>query len=280
LGLATSQVNEAITQILPNLPPGTQMSTKRMDPTIFPILAYSLTSTTQSQTALYDLARYQLRPLLSSVNGVARIGVIGGAQEEYQVTVDPARLLAYGLTLSDVAHALSAANVVTAVGRLEDHYKLYLAISDTRLRNAKQIAATVLKTGTSGIVRLEDVAQVSDGVVPQWIKVNADGRPAVLFNIYQQPGSNSVQIARDVQAKLAAYQAQLPSDVKLANWYDQSVLVLDSAASVRDAIMIGTGLAVLVVVCLSAQHQNHPDRRRLSCPPCWRRRWCCCTSWA
>ncbi|HEY8857472.1 MAG TPA: efflux RND transporter permease subunit [Rugosibacter sp.] len=248
MGLATSQVNEAITQILPNLPPGTQMSTKRMDPTIFPILAYSLTSTTQSQTALYDLARYQLRPLLSSVNGVARIGVVGGAQEEYQVTVDPARLLAYGLTLSDVARALSAANVVTAVGRLEDHYKLYLAISDTRLRNAQQIAATVLKTSTGGgIVQLEDVAQVSDGVVPQWIKVNADGRPAVLFNIYQQPGSNSVQIARDVHAKLAAYQPQLPPGVKLANWYDQSVLVLDSAASVRDAIMIGTGLAVLVL---------------------------------
>jgi CzcA family heavy metal efflux pump len=248
MGLATSQVNEAITQILPNLPPGTQMSTKRMDPTVFPILAYSLTSATQSQTALYDLARYQLRPLLSSVNGVARIQVIGGAKEEYQVTVDPARLLAYGLTLSDVAHALSAANVVTAVGRLEDHYKLYLAISDTRLRNAKQIAATVLKTGTSGgIVRLKDVARVSDGVVPQWIKVNADGHPAVLFNIYQQPGSNSVQIARDVHAKLAAYRSQLPVGVKLANWYDQSVLVLDSAASVRDAIMIGTGLAVLVL---------------------------------
>jgi len=247
MGLATSQVNEAITQILPNLPPGTQMSTKRMDPTVFPILAYSLTSKTQSQTALYDLARYQLRPLLSSVNGVARIEVIGGAQEEYEVTVDPARLLAYGLTLTDVAQALSAANVVTAVGRLEDHYKLYLAIADARLKNVKQIGSTVIKSGTSGIVRLEDVAKVSDGVVPQWIKVNADGRPAVLFNIYQQPGSNSVQIARDVQAKLAAYQAQLPPGVKLANWYDQSVLVLDSAASVRDAIMIGTGLAVLVL---------------------------------
>ncbi|MES2365848.1 MAG: efflux RND transporter permease subunit [Pseudomonadota bacterium] len=248
MGLATSQVNQAITQILPTLPPGTQSSTKRMDPTVFPILAYSLTSSTQSQTALYDLARYQLRPLLSSVNGVARIEVMGGAQEEYEVTVDPARLLAYGLTLSDVAKSLSAANVVTAVGRLEDHYKLYLAIADARLKNVKQIGSTVIKSGTNGIVRLEDVAQVSDGIVPQWIKVNADGRPAVLFNIYQQPGSNSVQIARDVHAKLAAYQSQLPKGVKLANWYDQSVLVLDSAASVRDAIMIGTGLAVLVLL--------------------------------
>ncbi len=247
MGLATSQVNQAITQILATLPPGTQSSTKRMDPTVFPILAYSLTSGSQSQTALYDLARYQLRPLLSSVDGVSRIQVIGGAREEYRVTVDPARLTAYGLTLGDVAQALSAANVVSAVGRLEDHYKLYLAISDTRLKTLAQIRDTIIKSSDQGIVRLEDVAQVTDGVVPQWIKVDADGRPAVLLNIYQQPASNSVQIARDIHAKLSAYQAQLPPGVKLANWYDQSVLVTDSAASVRDAILLGTGLAVLVL---------------------------------
>lgn len=248
MAMAASQINQAITQVLPVLPAGTRMLTRRMDPTVFPILAYSLTSATQSQTALYDLARYQLRPLLSSVNGVARIEVIGGAQQEYRVTVDPARLIAYGLTLTDVAQALSAANVVTAVGRLEDHYKLYLAIADTRLQSLTQIGNTIIKTSGGAVLRLNDVATVSNSVVPQWIRVNADGRPAVLFNIYQQPGSNSVQITRDVAAKLAAYQKQLPAGVKLANWYDQSVLVLDSAASVRDAIMIGTGLAVLVLL--------------------------------
>ena len=161
--------------------------------------------------------------MLSSVNGVARIGVIGGAQEEYRVTVDPARLLAYGLTLGDVAQALSRLQTsCTAVGRLEDHYKLYLVVSDTRLKNLKQIGETVIRSGADGIVRLEDVARVTDNTVPQWIKVNADGRPAVLLNIYQQPGSNSVQIARDVSAKLANFRSQLPKDVKLANWYDQS----------------------------------------------------------
>lgn len=246
--LATSQINQAINQILPSLLAGTQMTTRRMDPTVFPILAYSLTSETQSQTALYDLAHYQLRPLLSSINGVARIEVIGGAQQEYRVTVDPARLNAYGLTLTDVAQSLSAANVVTAVGRLEDHYKLYLAIADTRLKSLQQINDTVIKTSGGAILHLEDVADVSDSVVPQWTRVNADGRPAVLFNIYQQPGSNSVRIASDVAAKLAAYQPQLPADVKLANWYDQNVLVVDSAASVRDAIILGTGLALLVLL--------------------------------
>lgn len=248
MAMATLQINQAIAQVMPSLPPSTQSTTRRMDPTVFPILAYSLTSTTQSQTALYDLARYQLRPLLSSVNGVARIEVVGGTQEEYQVVVDPARLIAYSLTLNDIAQALNASNVVTAVGRIEDQYKLYLAIANTRIGSIQEINQTVIKTSAGAIIRLEDVAKVSDGVVPQWIRVNADGRPAVLFNVYQQPGSNSVQIAHDVAEKLKQYQSQFPVGVKLANWYDQSVLVLDSAASVIDAIMIGTGLAVLVLL--------------------------------
>ncbi|HKI65445.1 MAG TPA: efflux RND transporter permease subunit, partial [Burkholderiales bacterium] len=245
---ATSQVNGAISQILPGLPPGTQSRTKRMDPTVFPILAYSLTSDSQSLTALYDLARYRLRPLLSSINGVARIQVVGGAREEYHVSVDPARLQAYGLALSDVSAALGAANVVTAVGKLEDHYKLYLAVSDTRLQSLEQIGQTVLRSGANGLVHLRDVATVTDGTVPQWIRVNADGKQAVLLDVYQQPGSNSVQIAADVAARLKGYQKQMPPGVKVAKWYDQSQLVVAAAASVRDAILIGAVLAALVLL--------------------------------
>ncbi len=247
MAVATSQVNQAAAQLLPNLPSGTTVDVRRMDPTVFPVLAYSLTSEGTPPTELYDIAQYRLRPLLAGIPGVARAEVVGGDKEEYQVIVDPQRLAAFDLTLSDVSAALSAANVVQAVGRLEEHYKLYLAISDTRFRNLQEIRDTVLKTGSNGLVRLEDVATVSRGSTPQWVRVNADGHDAVLLNIYQQPGSNSVQIARDVTEQLQAYQSQLPAGVKLANWYDQSVLVVDSAASVRDAILIGVVLAALVL---------------------------------
>ncbi len=248
MALAASQVSQAAAQILPQLPAGTQIASKRMDPTVFPILAYSLTSDAWSLTQLRDLAQYQLRPLLSGVEGVARIQVVGGAQEEYHVIVDPERLQAYGLAMGDVSRALAAANVVTAVGRLEDHYKLYLGIADTRLKSLADIRQTVLKTGANGLVRLEDVAAVARSTMPQWIRVNADGHDAVLVQVYQQPGSNSVQIARSIKAKLDAYRAQLPKGVKIANWYDQSQLVIESATSVRDAILIGIGLAALVLL--------------------------------
>ncbi|MBS0468983.1 MAG: efflux RND transporter permease subunit [Proteobacteria bacterium] len=249
MGLASAHVSEAVNQILPSLPPGTQLITRRMDPTtVFPIIAYSITSPNRSLRELYDLAQYQLRPALFGVHGVARVEVIGGAVEEYQIAVDPAKLHAYGLTMADVARALSASNVITALGRLVDHYKLYLVVGDTRLQSRAQIGEVVLRAAANGMVRLRDVASVGDGEVPRWQRVTADGHDAVLLSIFQQPGSNSVDVAAGVKAQLAAQHALVPADVTLANWYDQSLLVVESATSVRDAILIGAGLAALVLL--------------------------------
>lgn len=242
---ATLQVNAATAQIMSQLPAGTVMQTRRMDPTVFPIIAYSLTSKTLTPTQLRDLAEYQLRPLLTGVNGVAQVQTTGGALEEYQVNIDPQKLLARSLSQDDVSHALAANNVINVVGRLEDHYKLYLVMADSRLRNLQQISQTIVSSGSNGVVRVSDVAEVRHTVVPQWIRVTADGKDAVLLSVYQQPGSNSVQIANDIKSKLAQY--TLPAGVHIANWYDQSELVTASASSVRDAILIGIALAALVL---------------------------------
>ena len=245
---AMLQVESAINQTLSALPAVTRFEVRRMDPTVFPTVAYSLTSEKQSLTALHDIAYYQLRPLLSTVPGVAKVQVFGGALAEYRVTVDPARLQAHALTLGDVAKALSAANTISAVGRLEEHYKLYLALADSRFLSAGQIGETVLLKGPAGLLRVEDVATVELGTVPQWTRVTADGRDAVIFQVYQQPDANTVQIARDVQAKLRDYTGQLPPGVKIANWYDQSELIVASADSVRDAVLIGVLLAGAVLL--------------------------------
>ena len=168
---------------------------------------------------------------------MADVGVLGGATEEYQVIVDPAKLASFGLSLDDVAKALSAANIITAVGRLEDHDKLYLIVSDTQFRDFDQIGQTVLRSGENGLVLLEDVAIVSRGTQPQWTRVTADGHDAVLFQVYQQPGGNTVQISREIAAKLDELRGRLPSGIHMANWYDQSQLIVSSATSVRDAVL-------------------------------------------
>jgi CzcA family heavy metal efflux pump len=245
---AMLEVESAVNEISPSLPPGTVFRVKRMDPTKFPVASYSLVSDKESLVKLRDLARFQLVPILSSIKGVSKVDVTGGAQAEYRVEIDPAKLQAFNIGFNEVAKALSATNVLQAVGRMQDHYKLYLLLSDTRLRSLDSVKNTVIRSGKSGLVRLNDIARIYPATVPQWIRVTADGHDAVLVDIYQQPGSNTVQIAHDVKQRLAKYKSVIPKDVTMSNWYDQSQLITESAKSVRDAIIIGVVLAALVLL--------------------------------
>ncbi len=240
-------VNAAAGEVLPDLPAGTRITTERLDPTVFPILAYSLRSKMLSPAQLYDLAQYQLRPLLSGVNGVARVDVQGGAVGEYHIDVDADKLRAQGLTMDDITRAVGRAADISALGRLTDHYKLFLILADNQPTSLDALRSIVLRADAHGVVKIGDVAQVRLGERPQWVRVNADGQPAVLMQVYQQPAANSVQMVADVKARLDDYRAQMPGGVKIATWYDQTQLVRGAAGSVRDAILIGIVLAGVVL---------------------------------
>ncbi len=242
---STLQVASAVSQILPSLPPGTIYRTFRMTPTVYPIISYALLSDSLSPVALQDLALYQIVPLLASIPGLANTDVQGGQTEEVEVLADPHRLASYGIGMTELAQAISAGNQLQAVGRLQDNHKLFLVVADRSLAAAAGIGDIVLRSNPAGIVRVRDVATVQDGVVPQWVEVSEDGHPAVLFNVYQQPSGNTVQIAAAVRTKLAAF--KLPPGVSLKAWYDQSELVLQSAGSVRDAVLIGLVLSGIVI---------------------------------
>jgi CzcA family heavy metal efflux pump len=245
---AMLQCQSQVNKILPSLPTGTSFEVERMDPTVFPVIAYSLTSDSHSLIELRDLALYTLRPVLSTVSGVARVGVQGGRVEEYRVTVDPDKLQSFNMTLADVASGLSASNVLVAVGRLEQYDKLYLVVSDTRFKKFDEIEHTVLRSTPDGVVLLDDVATVEHSAEPQWVRVTADGHDAVLFQVYQQPSGNTVEIARGIKAKLREVKNQIPEGVKIADWYDQSELIIASEHSTRDAIVIGMVLAAFVLL--------------------------------
>jgi multidrug efflux pump subunit AcrB len=243
---ATLNVDSAAAKVLPGLPAGTRYDVRRMDPTVFPIISYALLSNNLSPVALRDFAEYRIVPLLSAIPGLARVAVQGGEQREIEVEADPHKLSFYGLGFNDVAIALAAANVLQAVGKLEDHDKLYLVVSNQTLVTLDEIRNVVIRADTAGVVRLRDLATVKDGYVPQWIRVVEDGKPAVLFNVYEQPDGNAVQIAADAKAALSGF--KLPPGVVLKNWYDQSELVVQSATSVRDAVLIGLALSGLVML--------------------------------
>ena len=245
---AALAVNAAVSQILPGLPAAVTVTTRRMDPTVFPMLAYSLRSDSVSPTALRDLAAYQLRPILAGVAGVSYVDVQGGAIEEYHVDVDPSRLRALGVSLEEVIAAVTASTSLDALGRADDFYKLYLMLADNHPADTVALAAIVVKATPTGIVRVGDVARVTTGAVPQWIRATADGRDAVLMQVYQQRDGNSAAIAREVASRLAAFKPRLPQGVTIAEWYNQADLIAASAGSVRDALLIGVALAGLILL--------------------------------
>lgn len=244
---AELQIESAAARALPDLPPGTSFSARKMNPTVFPVAAYSLTSATPDQMQLRDIAQYQLVPILSAVTGVASVNVQGGAVREYRVSVEPALLASYGLSLDEVTAALGKSNVLKVVGRIEDQHKLFLALADSRFHTIEDIGRTILRSNPNGAVRLSDVAKIYAAPQPQYTIVTADGRRAVLVQVFQQPDGNTVQIVKGVANALKIYEAKLPKGVEIHNWYDQSQLILASAASVRDAILLGIGLAALVL---------------------------------
>ncbi|HEY0270348.1 MAG TPA: efflux RND transporter permease subunit, partial [Sphingomonas sp.] len=238
----------ALAAILPDLPAGTRFSVRRSDPTIFPVLGLSLTSDKLDGVSLRQLAELRLRPLLSTVPGVAGVDVLGGSAPEMEVEVDPARLQALGLTIADVATALGSANSVSTVGRIEDRHRLYLALIDDKVTTEADIAAIPVKAGTvagSGVATLGQIAIIRRAPAPAWTRVTSNGTNAVLVNIRQTPVADAVKLARDVNDRLKG--ANLPATVKVSIFYDQSDLVTGAAGAVRDAILLGALLAGVVL---------------------------------
>jgi CzcA family heavy metal efflux pump len=247
MDLIALQVQSAIARVLPTLPQGTSFEVRRMNPTVFPVSAYSLTSDKVDLATLRDIAQYELSPVLSSIAGVASVQVQGGDVREYRVEADPALLASYGVTIDDLTKALSSGNVLKIVGRVEDRHKLLLVVTDTRIHSVEDIGRTLVRANANGAVHLSDVARVYEGAAPNFTIVTADGRPAVLLQVYQQPTGNTVQIVSDVRRTLDQIRSRLPPGVDFKNWYDQSELIVGSAFSVWEAILIGVVLAGIVL---------------------------------
>ncbi len=245
---AFSHLEGALARLAPRLPAGTVSNVRRKEPTMFPAMAYSLTSDRRSLTELRRLAYYDIRPALAATSGVARISIQGGTVEEIEVVVDPAKLQAFGLTLAEVSAALGAANVQEAVGRIEDRGKLFLVMNDSTLADLDQVRAVAVRAGPDGVVRLGMIAAVRASSAPDWTRVNADGHPAVIIQAFQQPTGNTIAMADALAEAISGVRQRLPADVTIATWYDQSELIRASAASVRDAVLIGAALAAMVLL--------------------------------
>jgi len=242
-------VDAALGTVRQTLPATATITTNRLTFATFPIIGYSLTSDRLSQTQLWELATYELKPPLNRVQGVAAVTVQGGKVPEFHLVPGLARMQNSGVTISDLVNAVQASNIIDSPGLYEANHQLILGLVGAQVHDADALGRLVVKTTPSGApVHVSDVATVEPGVMPVYTTVTANNKPAVLLNITRQPASNTVAVADAVAAKVQDLRRILPAGVNLEPYYDQSELVRDSIRSVRDAILIGLALASLVLV--------------------------------
>jgi len=241
-------VQGRISQILPTLPASTRFYINRLTFSVFPMIGFSITSPTRSTTDLWDLAYYDLAPRLYRLPGVAETRIVGGRQPEYHVLVDPEKLNSYGLPLTRVVDAIRNTNLIESSGMVQENYHLYLTTVTGLIRKKEQIEDTVVDVVKGTPVLIKNLARVVPGEQPVYNIVTANGLQAVLVNVLQQPDGNAVEIADAVNRELLDIRKNLPPDIHMSVFYDQSTLVRDSIASVRDSILIGLLLSVAVLL--------------------------------
>jgi len=242
-------VNAAMARIQSTLPSTAKITANRLTFAAFPIMGYSLTSDKVPQTVLWELATYDLKPRLNRKTGVSSIVIQGGQQPEFQVQPDPAKLIQTSTTIPNILDSIASTNMIDSPGLIEMQHQLVLSLVSGQTRTPNEISNIVVKTTPAGApVRIGDIATVTPSVMPVYTIVTADAKPAVLLNVYRQPDSNTVVVANAVHAEIENIRKTLPRGVDLKPFYDQSEIVNDSFAAVRDAILIGLVLASLIMV--------------------------------
>lgn len=242
LQLVQTRVNE----VRGSLPPGLDVQVERLTPSIFPVLSYNLEG--GDAATLYDIARYQIRPVVSRVPGVGRVDVQGTDVREVEVVCDPTRLSAQGISYDDVAISIRQGTSVDAVGRIAQDYKQYLMVTDQEAHSTEDIANIVVPAAAGPGARVRDLCAVGLGIEDHTHIVAGDGKPAALININRQIGGNTVSLADSVAGVMRAIAPTLPAGVHFKPLYDQASLVRDAVTSVRDAMLIGATLAVVVLL--------------------------------
>jgi CzcA family heavy metal efflux pump len=240
-------VDAALSLARSSLPPTVQIQARRLDFSSFPIIGYSLTSSSVPLTDLWELATYDIKPRLNSLSGVASVLVQGGQRPEFHVVVDPARMLRAKTSIADILGAINRTNIIDSPGLLSRNHQLFLGLVTAQARSLEDIGEVVIKHANNVPVRVQDVGDVTPAVEPVYTAVTANGKPAVLLSINRQPDSNTVQVADEVHTEVAAIRRTLPAGVELNLFYDQSDVVVASISSVRDAIIIGLVLAALII---------------------------------
>ncbi|ART55620.1 multidrug transporter subunit MdtC [Acidovorax carolinensis] len=246
---AARDVQAAINAARTLLPTGmpSNPSYRKVNPADSPIMILALTSSALTRGQMYDAASTVLAQKLSQVEGVGQATVSGGALPAVRVSLDPVRLAANGVSLEQVRGAISSTNANRPLGAVEreDHY--WQIAANDQARVAADYAPLVLRWQNGNAIRLADVAEVTDSVQDVRNFGVANGKPAVLLQVYKQPGANILEAVDRVRALLPQLKASIPAAIDVEIVSDRTPTLRASVKEVERALLIAVALVILVV---------------------------------
>lgn len=242
------RVESQIGQIKNSLPPGVQITVEKMNPSILPVMGYSLQSDNHNQVELKMIAEYLVKPYISRIEGVASVDVIGGKVKEYRIILDENQLSLLKLSPKNVGDALQQTDFIQSNGYTVDYNRLYLTVTDATIKNKKELEDLVIFNDAFRKILISDIAGVEIAERNEYIKIKANGKDVPLVAVLKQPNSNLVDVASRVSEQVIGLNKILPEGVELIPYYNQAEFVNSSIKSIIDVLWIGLILAIFVVI--------------------------------
>lgn len=247
---ATAQVTAVSQTILRRMPPGTQPPyIIRYDAASVPVIQLSLSSDTMTESELYDYGLYRIRQQLAVIQGTRMPLPYGGKPRQINVDLDPQKLLAYGISPSDVATAVTAQNLTLPTGTAKIGERDYVVSLNSSPEAIDLLNAVPLKTVGDKTIFMRDVATVHDGFAVQTNVVRKDGKRAVMLSILKTGDASTLDIANSVKDLLPTLRASAPPGLNIELMVDQSKFVSGAIEGVLTEGVIAaclTGLMILL----------------------------------
>ncbi len=218
-----------------------------MNPADLPIIFIALWSNTLKPSDVDEYAETLLARQISTIEGVAQVGVFGSSKYAVRIQADPAALAARQIGIDTLTNAVAAANVNQATGAFNGPTRSTIIHTGGQLNNAGEFRDQIIAYRNGGPVRLKDVARVIDGVENPYSKSWYRNKPAIVLAIFRQPGSNTIGVVDSVRRILPQFEETLPPAVKMEIVYDRSQTIRASVNDVQTTLLIAGFLVVGVI---------------------------------
>jgi HAE1 family hydrophobic/amphiphilic exporter-1 len=245
--LATQEVRDKVSTVINRLPETADPPiVRKSDPDSQPVLVYAI-SAPRSSIELTTLVQKQIQERIESADGVGEVVVFGGRQREIKIYVDPERLRAFNMSVTDVSNALRAQNVELPGGRLDEGARTVTLRTLSRVTRVEDFNDIVITTKNNYPVKVKDIGRVEDSGVDPQSAASLDGVPSVSLGIRKQSGANTIAVITEVKRRMAEIQPLLPADIKIAVTRDQSEFIETSLHAIEEHLVVGGLLAAIIV---------------------------------